>query len=251
MEQLKNLCQTLRNNPNFIGQPGRFYSSAISFVEYVYKSWLKLQQRLIFQLRGQERWLSMLRSDAELMTEGDRSIEQIQALAQEILNNISGDQEGSISSQLFDLYRDSENVLIRCAIAFLLKNGCRIPKKPENAKKFTKRRRKAEIKVNRLIEKLNGKAPQGRDLTGQKWLDTLLTATTKIPKDEAEAKSWQDALLTKTKSVPYPIAYETNEDLTWIKNEQGRLCVKFNGLGEFTFEIYCNRRQLTIFPMLL
>ncbi len=150
----------------------------------------------------------------------------------------------------------------RCAIAYLLKNGCRIPKKPENAKKFTNRRRKAEIKVNRLIKKLNGKAPQGRDLTGQKWLDMLLTATTKVPKDEAEAKSWQDVLLTKAKSVPYPIAYESNEDLTWIKNEKGkglspesnsgacklrRLCVKFTGLGEFTFQIYCDKRQLAIF----
>ena len=54
-------------------------------------------------------------------------------------------------------------------------------KKPENDKKFAKRRRKAEIKITRLREKLNGKAPQGRDLTGQKWLDTLLTSYNKSP----------------------------------------------------------------------
>ena len=53
--------------------------------------------------------------------------------------------------------------------------------------------------------------------------------------------------MTKTKSVPYPIAYESNEDLTWIKNKKGRLCVKFNGLGEHRFQIYCNKRQLAIF----
>ncbi len=244
---VKNLCQPLRKDAKFIGQPGRFYSSAISLVEYIYKSWLKIQRRLIYQLQGQERWLSMLKSDAELIAQYNCSLEQIQALAQEVLNNLNTDGERSISSQLFDLYDDTEDIFTQCAMAYLLKHGCKIPSKPENAKKFTQRRRKAEIKVNRLIEKLNGKAPQGRDLTGEKWLDTLLTATTKVPKDEAEAKSWQNLLLTKAKSVPYPIAYESNEDLTWIKNEKGRLCVKFNGLGECKFQIYCNKRQLAIF----
>ena len=244
---VKNLCQPLREDSRFIGQPGRFYSSAISLVEYIYKSWLKIQQRLIYQLQGQERWLSMLTSDAELIAESDCSLEQIKALARNILNNFDRNSDRSISSQLFDLYDDTEDIEQRCAIAYLIKNGCKITQKPENAKKFAKRRRKAEIKVTRLIEKLNGKAPQGRDLTGKQWLDTLLTATKKVPENEVEAKSWQNSLLTKPKSVPYPIAYESNEDMTWSKNDRGRLCVKFNGLGEFTFEIYCNKRQLAIF----
>ena len=124
---VKNLCQPLRNNPHFLGQPGRFYSSAISLVEYIYKSWLKLQQRLIFQLKGQERWLTMLKSDAELIAESDCLLEQIQAVAQEILNNINQNSDQSISSQLFDLYDNTEDVLNKCEIAYLLKNGCRIP----------------------------------------------------------------------------------------------------------------------------
>ena len=244
---VKNLCQPLREDSRFIGQPGRFYSSAISLVEYIYKSWLKIQQRLIYQLQGQERWLSMLTSDAELIAESDCSLEQIKALARNILNNFDRNSDRSISSQFFDLYDDTEDIEQRCAIAYLIKNGCKITQKPENAKKFAKRRRKAEIKVTRLIEKLNGKAPQGRDLTGKQWLDTLLTATKKVPENEVEAKSWQNSLLTEPKSVPYPITYESNEDMTWSKNDRGRLCVKFNGLGEFTFEIYCNKRQLAIF----
>ena len=40
---VKNLCQVLKTNPQYVAQPGRFYSSAISLVEYIYKSWLKLQ----------------------------------------------------------------------------------------------------------------------------------------------------------------------------------------------------------------
>lgn len=242
---VKNLCQPLKQNTKFLGQPGRFYSSAILLVEYIYKSWLKLQQKLTYQLRGQERWLSLFSIDNQLIADSDRSLEQIQALAQEILNSFVEDK--NISNQLFDLYDSTKDITRKGAIAYLIKNGCKIPSKPENEKKFAKRCRKVEIKITRLTEKLNGKAPQGRDLTSQKWLDTLFTAKTKVPQDEAEAKSWQNILLTKAKSVPYPIAYESNEDLTWIKNDEDRLCVKFNGLGEFTFHIYCNRMQLSIF----
>jgi hypothetical protein len=40
------------------------------------------------------------------------------------------------------------------------------------------------------------------------------------------------------------LPYEANEDLTWSKNDKGRLCVHFNALGEHEFEIYCDQRQL-------
>jgi hypothetical protein len=52
---VKQLCQPLKADPRFIGQPGRFYTSAIAVVEYIYKSWFKLQQRLEQKLKGQIR----------------------------------------------------------------------------------------------------------------------------------------------------------------------------------------------------
>ena len=248
---VKNLCHPLRTNPKFIGQPGRFYSSAISLVDYIYKSWLKLQRRLECQLQGQQRWLSMLRSDEELVTECDRTLEEIQLKATQILSNDLNEEDKSIASQLFDLYDETEDIFTRSAIVYLLKNGCKVRQKPEDQKKLAQRRRQTEIKIARLLEKLDGKAPQGRDLTGQKWLNTLLTAATQVPQDETQVKSWQDILLTECKSIPYPIAYESNEDLTWSKNEKGRLNVKFNGLekfiGKYTFQIYCDKRQLSLF----
>ncbi len=114
---VKNLCQPLRNNSDFLGQPGRFYSSAISLVEYIYKSWLKLQQRLIFQLKGQERWLTMLKSDEELITECDCSLEQIQNEAKRIINNLGSDREQNTSSQLFNLYDSTQDTFTQCAIS--------------------------------------------------------------------------------------------------------------------------------------
>jgi hypothetical protein len=66
-----------------------------------------------------------------------------------------------------------------------------------------------------------------------------------------EARSWQDVLLTKSKSLPFPISIETNEDLKWHTNETGRLCVRFNGLSEHIFQIYCDRRHLHWFQRFL
>ena len=211
---VKNLCLPLRTDPQFIGQPGRFYTSAISLVEEIYESWLTLQERLKSQLQGQQRWLSMLKSDEELVSQSDRSLEDIKLKATQILSDDLTEENRSVSNQLFSLYDKTEDTFTRIAIAYLLKNGCKIRHKPEDPKNFAKRRRKTEIKIARLTEKLNGKAPQGRDLTGQKWLNTLFTATTQEPQDEAQAKSWQKTLLTKPKSVPYPIAYQSNQDMT-------------------------------------
>ncbi|MEC4896370.1 MAG: type V CRISPR-associated protein Cas12k, partial [Oscillatoria sp. PMC 1051.18] len=74
---VKKLCEPLKKDPRFIGQPGRFYSSAIALVEYIYKSWLKLQQRLQRKLEGQQRWLGMLKSDEELCEENNCTLDTI------------------------------------------------------------------------------------------------------------------------------------------------------------------------------
>ena len=107
------------------------------------------------------------------------------------------------------------------------------------------------MKLKTSKKKLEARLPKARDLTDFNWLNNLELATEQVPESEEEAKSWQDALLKKSSSVPFPIAYETNEDMTWFKNEKGRICVKFNGIGEHTFEINCNKRQLHWFKRFL
>src|SRR6476469_2735674 len=74
---VKKIYEPLKSDPRYIGQPGRFYTSAIALVEYIYKSWLTLQQRLQRKLEGQRRWLEMLRSDAELVEQSSCSLEDI------------------------------------------------------------------------------------------------------------------------------------------------------------------------------
>lgn len=53
---VKELCQPLKTDPRFIGQPARFYTSAIATVNYIYKSWFALLKRSQSQLEGKIRW---------------------------------------------------------------------------------------------------------------------------------------------------------------------------------------------------
>jgi len=288
---IKQLCIPLRTDSRFIGQPGRFYTSAITLVDYIYKSWLKLQEQLQYKLKGQMRWLGMLKSDEELVNQSGCTLEVIRTKAAEILAPLTSKDESpkptktkgkrskkskasdsnrSVSNTLFEAYDTTEDILIRSAICYLLKNGRKVPDQEEDRGEFTKRRRKTEIRIERLTEQLTGRIPQGRDLTGEKWLETLIAASNTVPENEDQACSWQDRLLTESKSIPFPV-YVSTEDPTWSKkkrskkeeeeekkspskyrkggrkNQEGRLCVKFNGLGKHIFEIYCDQRQFKWF----
>ncbi|MGK7899137.1 MAG: type V CRISPR-associated protein Cas12k, partial [Xenococcus sp. (in: cyanobacteria)] len=261
---VSDLCKSLQDDPLYTEQPSRFYLSVTKLVNYIYKSWLKLQQTRQRKLEGQERWLSMLKSDTELLKECECSLDILRKKAKEILVNIEATIEKSKkkkknkkilkkSTLLFDLSDETDDILVRSAICYLLKNDSKLPKsdKPENSKKFAQRRRKVAIKIERLKEQIEGSRPHGRDLTGEQWLETLMTAATTVPENNREARSWQDILLTKSKTIPFPITFETNEDLKWHKNEQDRLCVRFNGLSKHIFRIYCDRRQLHWFQRFL
>ncbi|MBD2515176.1 hypothetical protein H6G93_09175 [Nostoc sp. FACHB-973] len=271
---VKELCEPLKTDPHFIGQPGRFYTSAIALVNYIYKSWFALMKRSQYQLEGKIRWLEMLNSDVELVESSGVSLDSLRTKAAEILVQFAtlntaqtqstngkkakkrkkaqnSDSDRNLSKNLFETYRNTEDNLTRCAISYLLKNGCKINEKEEDAKKFAQRRRKLEIQIERIREQLETRIPKGRDLTDAKWLETIVVATHNVPTNESEAKSWQDSLLRQSSKVPFPVAYETNEDMTWFKNQFGRICVKFNGLSEHSFQVYCDSRQLHWFQRFL
>lgn len=277
---VKQMCQLLRSDPRFTGQPARFYMSAIATVDYIYKAWFALQKRLQRQLDGKTRWFEMLQSDAELLETCGCSLEELHAKASKLLIDISAqlgltkdlkpkgkrstkrsekaktkaakkDEKPNLSNALFEAYRETEDTIQRAVICYLLKNGCKVSDREENPEKFEKKRRKLAIQIERLTKQVAGRMPQGRELSDEAWVETLKVASTTAPNDETEARSWQEALLRKSSSLPFPVAYETNEDLTWFRNDKGRLCVKFNGLSEHTFQIYCDRRHLHWFQRFL
>lgn len=222
------LCKPLKTDPRFAGQPARLYTSAIHTVDYMYKSWLAIQKQLQQKLDGKMRWLEMLNSDVELVETSGSSLEAIRTKASEILaiamptsdsdssppkrkkgkkakKSSSSSPNRSLSNKLFEAYQETEDILSRTAISYLLKNGCKLSDKEEDPEKFAKRRRQVEIQIQRLTEKLISRMPSCRDLTNGKWLETLFTATTTFPEDNAEAKRWQDILLTRPSSLPFPL----------------------------------------------
>ncbi|MBG1264899.1 hypothetical protein F8S20_40710 [Nostoc sp. BAE] len=66
---IETICDRLKTQRCFADQPGRFYTSAVTLVQEIYKSWFALQQRRQRQIEAKERWLKMLKSDMELEQE--------------------------------------------------------------------------------------------------------------------------------------------------------------------------------------
>jgi len=136
---------------------------------------------------GKLRWLEMLKSDEALAQESGVELVSFRDRAAALLIQLqpvtaSGNptqnpgkkskkkvtlSDRSLANQLFERYQETKSVLEQCAIAFLLKNGCKLPQQDEDPQKFAERRRKVEIQVKRLQEQIEGRLPHGRDLTGQ------------------------------------------------------------------------------------
>ncbi len=276
-EPIKELCAPLKKREPFANQPGRFYTSAIALVHYMFKSWLKVQKKLRQRIERKQRWLTILKSDRELETESGKDLAEIRLLALKILQQIeqqidkqkinpkkkhkkrkktkSKKKSSTIFNSLLDRYDETLDSASKCAIVYLLKNGCQIDEKnedDEDPEGYALRRRKKEIEIENLQKQLRSRLPNGRDLQNRFWNQTLEKINDNYaPEGNIEARSLQDNLLRKSFAVPYPIAYESNTDLTWLGDEQGNLSVQFNGLGKHRFEIRCDTRQLDWFRRFL
>ncbi|MBD1902704.1 type V CRISPR-associated protein Cas12k [Trichocoleus sp. DQ-A3] len=262
------LCNSLKTEERFAGQTSRFYMSASSLVDYIYKSWLALQKRRQRKIEGKERWLKMLKSNVELEEESNCRLDEIRSKAAEIIKSVTTESPQNESQPtnkkkskktkkgktnfsrskpfniLFEAYDKTQAPLERCALAYLLKNNCELNEVEEDPEKFAKRRRAKEVEIERLKEQMKSRIPKGRDLTSKEWLEALEMATSNVPKNEDETKAWKSSLLRKSSSVPFPVAYESTEDIIWSKNDKQRIFVRFKGLSKLTFEVYCDSRHL-------
>ncbi len=224
----------------FSSLPGRWIAAAERQVADIYKAWLNRQQQLHFKLAGQQTWLAMLQPDAELAQSCGLTLAQLQAKATMILGR-------GIGPNWFVAYRAAQDVKSQNAIAYLLKHQGQIPHAPEDPKKLAKRRRAVEIRIERLKVQLAAQLPSGRDLASDNYASVLMAGTSSILETDEAFKQWQSQLTAVPKALPFPVQYASNSDLSWSLTAEGRLCVKFNGLGKLTFKIYCDRQQLPWF----
>jgi hypothetical protein len=263
--EVTKLSKALKTDPRFSNQPAKFHISAEKTVLYTFKSWLAIQKRVQWQLEGKISWLRMLRTDEESISDCGQGLEQIRTKAKALLlrhesSDNSAESKKNLRKSLYQAYdlaqitpcQHNEGSLTRSAIAYLLKNCCQIPSDAdEDLKKFLKYRRKIENQVNRLTQQLENRLPQGRDLTGERFLATLEAATKSVPIDNAEASRWQSQLLERLDLVPFPIILESNMDLKWFMTPGEKIGLYIGGISEHEFTIGCGQRQLHYFQRFL
>jgi hypothetical protein len=257
--EVTELAKTLKTDPRFNNQPAKFFISAEKVACYTFKSWLAVQKRTQKQLEQKAFWLQMLRTDQELIADCDKTIEEIREKAQAILESQdrgnSTESERELRQWLYQAYKDTNESLTQSAIAYLLKHRCKIPtavmEDEEDTKKFLKYRRKIAITVKRLTQQLENRLPQGRDLTGLRFLEVLESLGNQVPMDDLQASKWQAQLLKKPDLVPFPIFLESNMDLMWFLDPCGAIGLNIGGISEHEFTIGCGQRQLHYFQKFL
>jgi hypothetical protein len=239
----------------YTGQPVRFYDYAASMVRHTYESWFAVQQNRRRRLDGKQRWLNVVKGDAELLELSGSTLDALQHRAQDILSQRDTDREtqsapntnqrkpaqqqanssnnASLIAHLFAAYDATDDTLSRCAIAYLLKNGCKIPETEEDLEKFAHRIHRKQKEIEQLEAQLQARLPKGRDLTGEEFLETLAIARQQISESVTQAREWQTKLLTRPASLPYPILYGSSTDIRWGKTANGRIAVSFNGIDKY------------------
>ena len=266
---IKDFVKTHKTQSPCKDLPGRFRDSAVILVKNIYASWFAIQKQKLLSLRGKKRFLSMLKSDEEILLESGADLYYITQQAQKLLKAIEDELETKwqlegtkpldeqaifwqITNQLYDLHHQTKSLKKRCLIAYLIKNGNQIPKYPEDPEAYQLRRKNKEIQIQRLEEQIQGSAPQPKLMDDNKWLEVLNQAVKAITEVQ-DLEQLQRQLLQKVQILPYPVFYGTNVDLSWSMNNQGRICVSFNGLKKqgIMLEIGCNKRQLPYFQRFL
>lgn len=200
-QEVKKLCEFIKEEERFKGLPSRFYMSAQALVRDTFDGWVKLQQHLSRKVNGKKRWLKVVEEDCELAKTTDFSAEAIQNRAKEVLLelyqqndlacqpsenledklNVDQEDEGLISQRsifflLFERYEVTEDYITRRAIVHLLKNGGEVNEETEDPKKLANRLARKREEILRLEEQLTSRLPKGRDPTGAQAIDFLQEA---------------------------------------------------------------------------
>lgn len=280
---IKDLCKLLKSSyPN---QPARLFTSAEVRVKFIYDAWFATQKKYHQRLTGKQRWLDIVKSDSELVNLSNSSLSVLQQKAQDILNQFNAVPETlaeetqqsqskqqqrpihknrSLISHLFAAYDAAQDTLSQCAIAYLIKNNGTIPEDAEDVEEFTHKIHAQQEAVKKLKDRLQARLPRGRDINGNEFLKTLMTATEEVPTDE-QLRAWEVDLMTRSAVLPYPIFYGSATDISWGKTASGRIGVDFNGIKKYLksadpslqtwlksyqepiFQVYCDQRQLPYF----
>ncbi|WP_017299645.1 hypothetical protein [Nodosilinea nodulosa] len=97
--EIKKIWKELKEGEMFKHIPERFCRSGLLTIQNIYSSWLSGRRKLQDRLKGLEYWLSIVKSDIELVSESGLDIEEIQVRAEEIINDLQAEAQASSDSQ--------------------------------------------------------------------------------------------------------------------------------------------------------
>ncbi|MDZ8091102.1 MAG: type V CRISPR-associated protein Cas12k [Nostoc sp. DedQUE05] len=167
------------------------------------------------------------------------------------LNNVDKGSLETLTNILYRIHKQTQDILTRCAVAYLIKNHNKISDLEEDIQKLKKRRNDKKFEIKRLEKQIQGnRLPSGRDITGERYSEAFDNLMNQVPKDNKEWEDWIANLSRKISHLPYPIDYLYG-DPTWYKNNSGDIIIYFNGWSEYHFKICCNKRQRHFFERFL
>ena len=79
------IAKQLKQQPKYKEMPGRFSTSAETLVKEINKSWFAVQRKKRNKIWGQKRWLTIIKSEKELLQVTKLSLSELQAEADKIL----------------------------------------------------------------------------------------------------------------------------------------------------------------------
>lgn len=228
-EAVRKILNPLKESPQYAGLPKRFYTSAELICCYTYKSWLALQQSRQLRLLGKQRWLQAVESEFELSATTDFSPDKIRAKAHTILNQAIKElnRRSRKPKELMEILlkrhdKAVKDFLSRRAINHLLINNLQVSEQDQNLHELSSRLDKKRVEIKRLSEQLSSRLPQGRDPTGQRYLQILghISTLPELEDDPQKLEAELDRLpiqqqLPLYKELPYPILFDSSGDLYW------------------------------------
>ncbi|MBW4443309.1 MAG: type V CRISPR-associated protein Cas12k [Plectolyngbya sp. WJT66-NPBG17] len=229
-DDLKRLWRSLEKQPQFEGMPERAFVSTRLVTNNTYESWLALQAKRQEDLNKLLHSVEVLKTDGELIAISGCDLDVIRNRAKEALSEVNAQIskeskkkkskkaiEGGIYKILYAKHRTTEDLLEKCAVAYLIKNRFEIKsdETEKDIKKLSDRIHSKKKEIEILQKQLQSCLPKGRPWVGKDILDEV--ASIGVIEDETEWNSIESALLKKQTFMPHPILFESSDDFIWAE----------------------------------
>ncbi|MBN3890556.1 MAG: hypothetical protein HWQ43_15810 [Nostoc sp. JL31] len=99
-------------------------------------------------------------------------------------NNVDENKLETLTNVLYKIHKQTQDILTRCTVAYLIKNHNKISEVEEDVQKLKKRRNDKKVEIKRLDNQIqDNRLPSGRDITGERYSEAFNNLMNQVPKD--------------------------------------------------------------------